>query len=135
MDSNDSVYSDKDINVLREVVQILKNTAKKFGTFDYEGEVALSKGDLKPFKKKQLAKAGVIVELPSKLENVIGGLPDELKQEIQSEVRGFAVEAQKYINGHSFLGVGLSLMGDEVNDKNDLEMLIDRIMFLGNIDQ
>ncbi len=129
MESPEQNYPQEDKDVLRPVVQILKETVEKFRSLDHGAGMALAKKDTGEYKQKLQERAQLLVALPGQLESALENVDPQFRQKIEYEIQHFATDAQERLNGEGLFGLNtlLTHMSGKIGDKNDLEKLIDRI--------
>jgi hypothetical protein len=73
--------------------------------------------------------AHLIMGLPGQLQTILQNVDNAIKEPILAETNAFAITAKKLLESNRPAGMGaiLSSLGDNINNRNHLKMLIDRL--------
>lgn len=112
---------------LGEVLAILKETEKKFSTFNKKGDALAQGGNFKTSKENYIQAAELLVNLPCRLKDLLEKIDSEKKEEALAAITFFKNKAQGAIDNNSLYLLSSFLFSGRGQEKNDLEALIDSL--------
>lgn len=122
---NNSFVQSKTKPIL-QAINIMENTSARYRALIDESDEAMFNHDLWIYQSKGSEAANLLINLPNLLEPVLDETDVETRASIMLRVWAFSSDAKRFLekNIYSWMGVILNKMGDKIDDKNQLEIII-----------
>lgn len=111
---------------LQPALQILKETSEKYNSLGREAEEFYQKQDFESRRQKLVERAQLLVDLPSRLSDMLEDIDPEARRQIENQTYSYSVLAQQALDHDTsgfMLSVLLTSQGQNIGG-NSLENLI-----------
>jgi hypothetical protein len=117
------------LHSMQEAIKIMGDVSARYRLLVDESDEALNRQNRKEYQAKSKEAANLLISLPDQLKEILSGVDEKFKYSILRQTEAFASVAKKLLATNSFAGMSaiLNSMGDNINDKNHLEKLIDEL--------
>ena len=112
---------------LQPALQILKETSEKYNSLGREAKEFEQKQDFESRMQKLVERAQLLVDLPSRLSDMLEDIDPEERRQIENQTYQYSVLAQQALENDTSgftLSVLLTSQGQKKGDNNALENLI-----------
>ncbi|KKR84669.1 MAG: hypothetical protein UU31_C0003G0003 [Candidatus Uhrbacteria bacterium GW2011_GWA2_41_10] len=112
-----------------KAIKIMEDVATRFRMLINESDEALNRRNREEYISKSRESANLLIGLPDQLKEAVNDLDENTKYSVIRQVETFASVAKRLLDSHSFAGMSaiLNTKGDRIDDRNDLEKLIDKL--------
>lgn len=128
---SDNDGDNENTDYINSVVSVLEGTVKKFNdAYEQAYRHLHYERDGEKYREKVKQRALLLVELPELIQDVLQCIHDDgIREEILYKVTFFAREAREYLENNNTFGLAslLTHQGSKIGDKNDLELLIEKL--------